>query len=220
VLLGCQNGEVAVEKWTPERRRQRTREALLDAAAAVFAKRGFHAASLDEIAETAGYTRGAIYKHFADKEELLREVCLRLNERAFAEFDELPNIDRPLWDPHVDEITDHWRSMVERDVDFRIVMLEFELYALRNPEMRDRALELRRANGRALADYLAQRAAAAGEELPLPPEDLAAVFGTASDGFAQAALLDPDATRLYGVFLTLMIRGMLALSEDTPVSGE
>ncbi len=209
-------GSVAVEKWTPERRRQRTREALLDAATDVFAKRGFHAASLDEIAETAGYTRGAIYKHFADKEELLQEVCLRVNERAFAEFDELPNIDQPWGDVHVDEITDHWRSMVERDVDLRIVMLEFELYALRNPDMRARALEMRRANGQALADYIAQRAEGVGEHLPIPAEDLAAVFGTASDGFAQAALFDPDAARLYGVFLLLITRGMQALTEEAP----
>ena len=61
---------VAVEKWTPERRRQLTRDTLIEAAAAVFARRGFHGASLDEIAETAGFTRGAIYKNFADKEDL------------------------------------------------------------------------------------------------------------------------------------------------------
>ena len=62
----------------------------------VFAKRGFQGASLDEIAETAGYTRGAIYKHFADKEELLHEVCVRLNERTFAEFRCCCAIARPM----------------------------------------------------------------------------------------------------------------------------
>src|SRR5262249_10424519 len=86
------------ERWTPERRRQLTRDALLDAAASVFAKRGFHGASLDEIAATAGYTRGAIYKHFADKDELLHEVCVRLNERSFAEFDDMPSVRVPIAD--------------------------------------------------------------------------------------------------------------------------
>src|SRR6476620_11683152 len=99
-----------VEKWTPERRRQRTRDALLDAAATVFAERGFQGASLDEIAATAGYTRGAIYKHFADKEELLQEVCVRLNERTFAEFDELSTAHDWL-DTDVDAVTDQWTSM-------------------------------------------------------------------------------------------------------------
>src|SRR2546430_8969285 len=57
---------MAVEKLTPERRRQLTRDTLLDAAAVVFARRGFHGASLEEIAETAGVTRGALYKHLID----------------------------------------------------------------------------------------------------------------------------------------------------------
>ena len=51
-------GAAPVEKWTPERRRARTRTALVDAARYVFARKGFEGASLDEIADTAGYTRG------------------------------------------------------------------------------------------------------------------------------------------------------------------
>jgi AcrR family transcriptional regulator len=205
---------MAVERWTPERRRQRTREALLDAAATVFTKRGFHAASLDEIAETAGYTRGAIYKHFADKEDLLHEVCVRLNERAFAEFDEVPGIDQPWSDLQLGEVIKHWRAMVERDLEFRVVMLEFELLAFRNPDLRERAREFARANRRAIGDYLSQRAAEAGEQFPIPAEDLAAVFGTASDGFAQMALLDSDAARLYGLLVDLVVRGLRTYTDE------
>ena len=63
-----------VEKLTPARRRELTRAALLDAAASVFAQRGFEGASLDEIAEAAGFTRGAIYKNFDGKEDLFFAV--------------------------------------------------------------------------------------------------------------------------------------------------
>src|SRR5580698_5621289 len=65
---------VTVEKWTPERRLERTRAALVASARHVFATRGFEGASLDEIADAAGYTRGAIYKHFANKEDLFFAV--------------------------------------------------------------------------------------------------------------------------------------------------
>jgi AcrR family transcriptional regulator len=209
---------VAVEKWTPERRRERTREALLDAAASVFAKRGFHGASLDEIAETAGYTRGAIYKHFADKEELLHEVCVRINERLFAEYDEVPNIDKPFAEfTDVTEVVDHWRRMVERDTEFRVVMLEFLLHAVRNPQARKRALEFRSATREQLAEYLAQRTPDRGD-VPLSSADLAGVFGIMSDGFAQEALLDPDAARLYGITLDLVVRGIRSyLDNSEPV---
>ena len=80
---------MAAEKWTPERRRQLTREALVASARDVFAKRGFHAASLEEIAEAAGFTRGAVYSNFENKEELFFAVLDRHVELQAAAFDAL-----------------------------------------------------------------------------------------------------------------------------------
>src|SRR5690349_2324618 len=70
-----------VERWTPARRRALTRDTLVSSAAAVFARRGYEGASLEEIADAAGFTRGAIYKNFGGKEDLLFAVA----ERDFAE---------------------------------------------------------------------------------------------------------------------------------------
>ena len=210
---------MAVEKWTPERRRQRTREALLDAAATVFAEQGFQGASLDEIAATAGYTRGAIYKHFADKEELLHEVCVLLNERTIAEFDEIQS-DHDWRDTDLDAVAEHWRSMTERSAEFRVVMLEFQLHAYRNPKLRERAREFARANRSAIADYLTERAEEAGEPLPVDADQLAAVFGTSSDGFSQMALVDPDAASHYGLLLDLVVRGLRTLADEQHEGGD
>src|SRR5947209_18295805 len=52
-------------------RKARTRAALLEAAARVYARRGFEGATLDEVAEEAGFTKGAVYDHFGSKENLL-----------------------------------------------------------------------------------------------------------------------------------------------------
>lgn len=52
-------------------KRERTRASLVEAAAEVFAEKGFHAATLDDIAARAGLTKGAIYGNFKNKEELL-----------------------------------------------------------------------------------------------------------------------------------------------------
>src|ERR1700676_1363203 len=79
---------VTVEKWTPERRWERTRAALIASARHVFATRGFDGASLDEIADAAGYTRGAIYKHFANKEDLLFAVSDTINTEVLDVFAE------------------------------------------------------------------------------------------------------------------------------------
>ncbi len=51
---------------------EKTRAALVKAALALFAERGFDAPSLDDICERAGYTRGAFYVHFRDRDDLVR----------------------------------------------------------------------------------------------------------------------------------------------------
>src|SRR5580700_2430005 len=75
-----------VEKLTRERRRQQTRDVLVAAATEVFAERGYEGASLEEIAERAGFTRGAIYKNFSGKEDLFFTVIERMNELVIDGF--------------------------------------------------------------------------------------------------------------------------------------
>jgi len=58
------------KRKTQAERREETREQLLAAAADVFARSGFHATSLESVADEAGFSRGAVYYNFADKEEL------------------------------------------------------------------------------------------------------------------------------------------------------
>ena len=61
---------MATTRLTRDERKAQTRADLLAAARDVFVRRGFHRASLDEIAEEAGYTKGAVYSNFADKDAL------------------------------------------------------------------------------------------------------------------------------------------------------
>jgi len=62
--------------------KQETRDALVVAATRLFAERGFDLPSLDEICERAGFTRGAFYVHFRDRDELITAVMQRVG-RAF-----------------------------------------------------------------------------------------------------------------------------------------
>src|SRR5688572_30366820 len=65
-----------------ERERQALRERILDAARALFTKRGYAAVTMREIASRIEYSATALYAHFADKESLVRELC----RRDFAAF--------------------------------------------------------------------------------------------------------------------------------------
>src|SRR5688572_21479791 len=64
-----------------EQSKAETREALLMAALEEFAKHGLEAPSLDAICARAGYTRGAFYVHFKDRDELIAAVMERVLKR-------------------------------------------------------------------------------------------------------------------------------------------
>src|SRR5258708_26465376 len=66
--------KVPIEPLTPDRRRALTRQHLLAAASEVFARRGYAAATIDEVAERAGFSKGAVYSNFSSKEHLLMAV--------------------------------------------------------------------------------------------------------------------------------------------------
>ena len=66
-----------------------TRRHLLDAAATVFARQGFHGASLDDVAAVAGFTKGAVYSNFASKDDLFLAV---FEDRYAREQDEMHRV--------------------------------------------------------------------------------------------------------------------------------
>src|SRR5438874_8380300 len=70
---------------TRKERQEQTREQLVEAAARVFARRGYHRATVDEIASEAGFTIGALYSNFAGKEELFLALADRQVEERVAE---------------------------------------------------------------------------------------------------------------------------------------
>ena len=108
---------------------------MLDAAARVFAARGFGGASMEEIAAEAGFTRGAVYSNFADKSELFLVV---LEERGERRAGEVSAIYEQAEDPF-DFFARLGAAEPERNRDAEVwlmLRLEFWLYAMRNPEVR------------------------------------------------------------------------------------
>src|SRR5439155_15172910 len=70
---------------TQQDRSSSTRAALVTAARELFATRGYQAVPADEIVRAAGVTRGALYHHYADKQELFRAVVEDLEREITAE---------------------------------------------------------------------------------------------------------------------------------------
>jgi AcrR family transcriptional regulator len=73
-------------------RGQRTRKRLLDAGAAVFARKGFHAARVDDVVAAAHSSHGTFYLYFASKEDLFDQLVGEVATELQALIDELPAI--------------------------------------------------------------------------------------------------------------------------------
>ncbi|MGB8391903.1 TetR/AcrR family transcriptional regulator [Mycobacterium sp.] len=195
------------ERWTRERRLQHTRNLLLDGAEELVARKGLGSASLGDIADAAGYTRGAIYSHFGSKEELLLAVIERHRQRFLDGFADLMSSLQRFDDLNLDELAARWRELSNTDAE-RTAILEYEftLFLLRNPEARKRVAAQRLETVRWLSDYITSSAARMGATLRMPAADLARVILATNGGVTLYSLVD-DAD-LYRPFLELVTSGI------------
>jgi AcrR family transcriptional regulator len=179
------------ERWTRERRLEHTRSLLLDAAEDVFAEKGFTTATLDDIAHTAGYTKGAIYKHFATKEELFLEVSDRYWRRYFDNFAEAMSTADQVGARELDEIAQRWRQLsIDRGAEHAALGHEFTLYLLRNPEARERVAAKRSEVVDKLATFIVAGVDRLGGTLLIPATTLAQVLVATSDSVVLGSQLD------------------------------
>jgi AcrR family transcriptional regulator len=196
-----------VQPLTPERRRELTRAALVEAAADVFARRGFDGASLEEIAEVAGFSRGAIYSNFGSKEDLMLAVVERYNEMLVGAFSDA--LGRAT-DISQEEMTVSaaalWRDLIRRDPNLTALNLEFRLRALRNPAFRARFLELIHENDKRIADLIAREAKTYGIRLKYDPADLAQILNAATVGMSELAGVDVEQAERYDRLVEMFFR--------------
>jgi len=195
------------ERWTRERRLQHTRNLLLDAAEELVARKGLGSASLVDIADAVGYTRGAIYSHFGSKEELLLAVIERYRQRFLDGFADLMSSLQRFDDLNLDDLAARWRELSNTDAK-RTAILEYEftLFLLRNPEARKRVAAQRLETVQWLSDYITSSAVRMCATLRLPAADLARVILATNGGVTLNSLVDDE--DLYRPFLQLVTSGI------------
>lgn len=174
-----------------------TRSALLAAGRAVFAREGFHRASLDRVAAEAGFTKGAVYASFDSKADLLLAIYAeRVAQRAEAIAAAAAGVEC-LEDLRL-RLLEEWHEGLEHDRDWALLRVEFLAHAARDPRLR---VQLRAAHvpvRKAIASALTEVAERSGEALPLPAGELATLVMALGNGLNLEALLDePDTDRLF-----------------------
>jgi AcrR family transcriptional regulator len=211
---------MATARMTREQSRANTRERLMRAARSVFARSGFHGASVEEIASQAGFSTGALYSNFDGKEDLF----LAMMEHEI--------------DEHAREISDavrarasvaeratggarRWMTMIEREPEVLLLFMEFWAYGVRDAQVRPkvaaRFAQIRELLTRLIADGVREF----DLELDLPAEQLAVAIDALADGIARQKLADPDAVpdELMGRVLSLLFAAATRPAGTEPRSG-
>jgi AcrR family transcriptional regulator len=169
-------------------RAEATRARLIHAAEKIFARDGFEAAKLEEIAAEAGHTRGAFYANFDSKEDLFltlleREVSSRI-ERADQQLQKFR-------DPE-----DRLRAFREfflslcQDRRWSLLALEFKLFAVRHPEVKARLAAMNRRLVGSKIGILGEIFEASGRKLPAPINAVAMSLSAVTNALGLEHMLD------------------------------
>jgi AcrR family transcriptional regulator len=203
------------QRPTRAEQQTRTRAQLIRAATGVFARRGFQAATVEEIAEEAGYSHGAVYSNFAGKEELFLAVFEQYMAQRIEEVADATEIEGSFAE-RARAAADQWMQRFSEDRDTFLLHLEFMIHAARNPHL-SKQLGQRMATLRLeIERHIAEREAETETALPLPAADLALILRALGIGLAVEALNQPGAinTRLYGDFIALVVAQIEAIGSD------
>jgi len=197
-----------VRRLRRDERRELTRAQLLDAAERVFAREGLRGASIEAIAEEAGYSHGAIYSNFKGKEDLFlvlveERIDARLAQVYEAADEEMSRGSEPL------EAARRFVSMLQHERDAVLLLVDFWNQAVRDPTAAAKFAE-RHARMRILIGRIVEGVARdAGLELALPRDQVASALIALTNGFAIERLADPGAApdELFAHAIAAMFRG-------------
>lgn len=165
-------------RLTREQSRAQTRERLLAAAAELFTERGVNGTSLEQIAERAGYTRGAVYGNFDDKHAIVRALLLERTRREAEEVRALGG--------DFDALRRWNRERAEHLPQWMALRLELVLHTLRDPGSRPPLTE---------RETFARSTIAAGLRAGGDRDDadfVALIVHALEDGLLIQHLLDPE----------------------------
>lgn len=177
---------------TREMRREQTRAGLITAADRLFTAQGFHATSLDAIAEEAGVTKGAVYSNFTGKEDLFFAVYEARVAAAVAEGEKQLAAHRSFGDVFEALVSAAARRRGSDADAWLSVFFEFWAHVLRRREHLERFAELHArviAPGIALLD---RQVAEEGLELPESPRVLVTGWYAMQLGLSLERLTQPE----------------------------
>lgn len=152
----------------------------------MFLNRGYHGASLEQIADAAGFSKGVVYSQFESKADLFLALLeQRINERKGdnARFVEgLVMRDGFTLDEGLAALAEHVTERDRADAEWGLLVIEFRVHAARNPDLNRRYAEVHERTVAGVAGVVARIYDRTGEALPLPASELARMLLTVGAG--------------------------------------
>jgi AcrR family transcriptional regulator len=179
------------QRLTRAERSAQTRAELMASARQLFLRRGFHAASLELVAEEAGFTIGAVYSRFGSKADLFLAILDERIDQLVAEVAEVARLDQPL-PAHAELLAGRRMALLEREREWFPLVLEFWSHAARDERLRRDFAARHERLVQAYAGLIEADYARLGLSLPLAPEVLARAVVAMGNGVALERLADPD----------------------------
>jgi AcrR family transcriptional regulator len=194
----------------------RNRALLLAAALRVFLARGYHAATLEQIADEAGFSKGVVYSRFDSKADMFLALLTdRIAERAAQNTAAAGQLADSGDFAALLELA--WRA--ERAAPgWRLLVTEFRVHAARDPELSRRYAAAHASTVAGLAGVVALLAERDGHALAVPARQVAELMLAIETGIALERLASPHAA---GLPQLPSVLGQLAtLLAGSPASGE
>lgn len=190
-----------------EEQRQITVERLADAGVELFAEHGIAETSIEQITEAAGYSRGAFYSNFADKDAFVQSLIERSHQEQNRDNAALLSESSPA--EFVERLAERSRTTSSS------VGIEYVLYAMRNPERREALRSLVETTITEHAAILTTQFERLDMQPPVSPDAGARILLALDHGFGILGLLDAEGfpSSLWGETVEFLNEAALALAE-------
>jgi AcrR family transcriptional regulator len=187
----------------------RTRADLVAAARRVFLARGFHAATLDEIAEEAGYTKGAVYSNFEGKDDLFLAVLTDHYAQRAARYAMLVGAEEDIEQTYR-RIARVMLDAYEEEPAWWPLVSDFSTHASRHPELSSRLRDAREGFLDELAVQIEAITGQRGTTYALPAREMARGAGALMRGMAVEWTIDPSTAdaQAFEAMVAAYLRGL------------
>ena len=191
-----------------------TRAELMASARRLFLRHGFHACSLEMVAEEAGFTIGAVYSRFGSKADLFLAILDERIDQLVAEVAQVAALHQPI--PEQAELLAGRRmALLDREREWFPLVLEFWSHAARDERLRHEFGACHERLVGAYAGLIEADYARLGLPLPLAPEVLARAVVAMGNGVALERLTDP-ARVPEGLLSTMAVAFLRGVTADGP----